>query len=130
MARMSGFDERPHAHPIWHRTRRPARRRETVRWACCYELLTGTTPFDKERLRAAALSEMVRLIKEEEAPRPSVRLSSSNNLPKIAAARKTEPARLSKLVRGEIDWIVMKCLEKDRSRRYDTASGLARDVER
>ena len=64
------------------------------------------------------------------ASRRSVRLSSSNNLPKIAAARKTEPARLSTLVRGEIDWIVMKCLEKDRARRYDTASGLARDVER
>src|SRR5947209_6530001 len=95
-----------------------------------YELLTGTTPLERKRLRAVALDEMVRLIKEEEAPRPSVRLSSSNNLPKIAAARKTEPARLSKLVRGEIDWIVMKCLEKDRSRRYDTASGLARDVER
>jgi WD40 repeat protein/serine/threonine protein kinase len=95
-----------------------------------YELLTGTTPLERKRLREAALDEMVRLIKEEEAPRPSQRLSSSNNLPKIAAARKTEPARLSKLVRGELDWIVMKCLEKDRSRRYDTASGLARDLER
>src|SRR6266581_1026491 len=95
-----------------------------------YELLTGTTPLERTRLRAAALGELVRLIKEEEAPRPSVRLSSSHNLPKIAAARKTEPARLSKLVRGEIDWIVMRCLNKDRSRRYDTASGLARDVER
>src|SRR5262249_31393988 len=60
-----------------------------------YELLTGTTPLEKERLRQAALTEMVRLIKEEEAPRPSLRLSSSNNLPKIAAARSTEPARLS-----------------------------------
>jgi WD40 repeat protein/serine/threonine protein kinase len=95
-----------------------------------YELLTGTTPLERQRLREAALGELVRLIKEEEAPRPSQRLSSSNNLPKIAAARKTEPARLSKLVQGEIDWIVMKCLEKDRARRYDTASGLARDVER
>ncbi|HUY35213.1 MAG TPA: protein kinase [Pirellulales bacterium] len=95
-----------------------------------YELLTGTTPLERKRLREAALDEMVRLIKEEEAPRPSARLSSSNDLPKIAAARKTKPARLSKLVRGEIDWMVMKCLEKDRSRRYDTASGLARDVER
>ena len=73
---------------------------------------------------------MVRLIKEEEAPRPSVRLSSSNNLRKIAAARSTEPARLSRLIRGEIDWIVMKCLEKDRTRRYESASGLARDIER
>jgi WD40 repeat protein/serine/threonine protein kinase len=94
-----------------------------------YELLTGTTPVERKRLREAALDELVRLIKEEEAPPPSKRLSSSNNLPKIAAARKTEPARLSKLVRGDIDWIVMKCLEKDRSRRYDTASGLARDLE-
>jgi WD40 repeat protein/serine/threonine protein kinase len=95
-----------------------------------YELLTGTTPLERTRLREAALDEMVRLIREEEAPRPSVRLSSSNDLPKIAAARKTEPARLSKLVRGEIDWIVMKCLEKDRSRRYETANGLAQDVQR
>ncbi len=60
-----------------------------------YELLTGTTPLGRERLRQAALDEMVRLIKEEEPPRPSVRLSSSHNLPKIAAARNTEPARLS-----------------------------------
>jgi WD40 repeat protein len=95
-----------------------------------YELLTGTTPLEGRRLREAALDEVVRLIKEEEPPRPSVRLSSSDTLPKIAAACKTEPARLSKLVRGEIDWIVMKCLEKDRSHRYETASGLARDVER
>ena len=95
-----------------------------------YELLTGTTPLERTLLREAALDEMVRLIREKEAPRRSLRLSSSNNLPKIAAARKTEPARLSKLVRGEIDWIVMKCLEKDRSRRYETANGVARDLER
>ncbi len=94
-----------------------------------YELLTGTTPLEKQRLREAAFGELVRLIKEEEPPRPSVRLSSSGDLPKIAAARKTEPARLSKLVRGEVDWIVMKCLEKDRTRRYETANGLAKDVE-
>jgi len=95
-----------------------------------YELLTGTTPLERQRLRQAALGELVRLIKEEEPPRPSVRLSGSGDLPKIAAARRTEPARLSKLVRGEVDWIVMKCLEKDRTRRYETASGLARDVAR
>jgi WD40 repeat protein/serine/threonine protein kinase len=95
-----------------------------------YELLTGTTPLERQRLREAALDELVRLIRDVEPPRPSQRLSSSNNLPKIAAARKTEPARLANLVRGEIDWIVMRCLEKDRSRRYETASGLARDVER
>jgi serine/threonine protein kinase len=94
-----------------------------------YELLTGTTPLEKKRLREAALDEMVRLIRQEEAPRPSARLSSSNNLPKIAAARNTDPARLSKLVRGDIDWIVMKCLEKDRTRRYESAGGLARDIE-
>jgi hypothetical protein len=95
-----------------------------------YELLTGTTPLGRERMRTAALHELVRLIKEEEAPRPSVRHSSSDLLPKIAAARKTEPDRLPKLVRGELEWIVMKCLEKGRTRRYDGAGGLARDVER
>jgi WD40 repeat protein/serine/threonine protein kinase len=95
-----------------------------------YELLTGTTPLERQRLRQAALDELVRLIKEEEAPRPSARLSSSNNLRKIAAARNTEPALLSKVLKGDIDWIVMKCLEKDRTRRYESASGLARDVQR
>ena len=77
-----------------------------------YELLTGTTPLERTRLREAALDEMVRLIKEEEAPRPSLRLSSSNDLPTPPAAARPEPARLSNLVRGEIDWIVMKCLER------------------
>jgi serine/threonine protein kinase len=95
-----------------------------------YELLTGTTPLERQRARVAALDELVRLIREEEAPRPSKRLSTSGTLPKIAAARKTEPARLLKQVRGEIDWIVMKCLEKDRTRRYEAANGLARDVQR
>ena len=95
-----------------------------------YELLTGTTPLEHERLRRRPLDEMLRLIKEEEPPRPSARLSSSNNLPKIAAARNTEPGRLSGIVRGELDWIVMKCLEKDRTRRYETANGLARDIQR
>jgi serine/threonine protein kinase/tetratricopeptide (TPR) repeat protein len=95
-----------------------------------YELLTGTTPLERQRLRQAALAEVVRLIKEEESPRPSRRLSSSNNLAKIAAARGTAAAQLSGLVRGDIDWIVMKCLEKDRTRRYETASGLTRDIER
>src|SRR5262249_26299699 len=74
--------------------------------------------------------EMLRVIKEEEPPRPSARLSGSGSLPSLAAQRQLEPVKLTKLVRGELDWIVMKCLEKDRSRRYDTASGLARDVER
>ncbi len=95
-----------------------------------YELLTGTTPLERPKVREAALHELVRLIKEEEPPRPSVRLSTSGTLPKVAAACRTEPAQLSQLLRGELDWIVMKCLEKDRARRYDTANGLARDVER
>src|SRR5258708_1065844 len=73
---------------------------------------------------------MLRLIKEEDPQRPSARLSGSGSLPSLAAQRQLEPVKLTKLVRGELDWIVMKCLEKDRSRRYDTANGLARDVER
>jgi serine/threonine protein kinase/WD40 repeat protein len=95
-----------------------------------YELLTGTTPLERPRLRQAAFDEIRRIIKEEEPQRPSVRLSTSGALAKVAAARKTDPAKLSRLVRGELDWVVMRCLEKDRTRRYDTASGLARDVER
>ena len=71
------------------------------------------------------------LIREEEPPRPSTRLSGSGEaLVRISAQRKTEPAQLARLLRGELDWIVMKALEKDRGRRYETASGLARDVER
>jgi serine/threonine protein kinase len=95
-----------------------------------YELLTGTTPLERPRLRQAALDEVVRLIREEEPPRPSARLSSSGNLPRIAADRRTEPGRLTTLVRGELDWIVMRCLEKNRARRYESASALVRDAER
>jgi tetratricopeptide (TPR) repeat protein len=95
-----------------------------------YELLTGTTPFERERLREAAFDELLRIIREEEPPKPSARLSTCDTLPSIAANRDTEPARLNKDVRGELDWIVMKCLEKDRNRRYETANGLVRDIER
>jgi tetratricopeptide (TPR) repeat protein len=95
-----------------------------------YELLTGTTPFEKKRLREAALDEMLRIIREEEPPKPSTRLSTTEELPSIAANRGLEPKKLSGVVRGELDWIVMKALEKDRNRRYETANGLARDVER
>ncbi len=94
-----------------------------------YELLTGNTPFDKQRLRSAAFDEMLRIIREEEPPRPSTRLSSSEHLPSIAVNRKTEPTKLSGLVRGELDWIVMRALEKDRTRRYETASSFAADVQ-
>jgi WD40 repeat protein/serine/threonine protein kinase len=96
-----------------------------------YELLTGTTPFDRERFKRAAYDEIRRIIREEEPPRPSTRLSEATaSLPSISAQRRTEPAKLTRLVRGELDWIVMKCLEKDRNRRYETANGLAVDVQR
>jgi WD40 repeat protein/serine/threonine protein kinase len=95
-----------------------------------YELLTGSTPLTHRRAQEVGLLEVLRLIREEEPPRPSVRLSSTQELPAVSASRQTEPARLTRLVRGELDWIVMKCLEKDRGRRYETANGLARDVER
>jgi serine/threonine protein kinase len=95
-----------------------------------YELLTGTTPFAKKRLREAAFDEMLRIIREEEPPKPSMRLSSTEELPSIAANRGLEPKKLSGVMRGDLDWIVMKCLEKDRNRRYEVASGLSRDIER
>ena len=95
-----------------------------------YELLTGSTPFEQTRLRSAAIDEMLRIIREEEPPRPSTRLSSSEALPTIAASRHTDPARLNRLLRGELDWIVMKCLEKERNRRYESANALAHDIER
>ncbi len=95
-----------------------------------YELLSGETPFDKQRLRSAAFDEMLRIIREEEPPKPSTRLSSSQSLPSIAAQRQLEPKKLTTLVAGDLDWIVMKALEKDRNRRYETANGFARDVQR
>jgi len=95
-----------------------------------YELLSGTTPLERDRVRRAAWDEMLRLIREEEPPRPSARLSGSASLPGVAAQRQLTPVRLTNLVRGELDWIVMKCLEKDRTQRYETANGLAADVER
>ena len=88
-----------------------------------YELLTGSTPLEKERLRAAAFTEVLRRIREEEPPRPSTRLGTTEETASIAAQRWTEPAKLARLVRGELDWIVMKALEKDRTRRYESAGG-------
>src|SRR5207244_4047870 len=73
---------------------------------------------------------MIRIIREEEPSKPSTRLSSDESLPSLAALRQTEPRRLMTMLRGELDWVVMKCLEKQRDRRYETASGLARDVQR
>jgi serine/threonine protein kinase/tetratricopeptide (TPR) repeat protein len=96
-----------------------------------YELLTSTTPFDKDRLKEVGYDEMRRIIREEEPPRPSTRISTLGKAATtVSAQRKSDPRRLSQLFRGELDWIVMKCLEKDRNRRYETASALAADVQR
>jgi hypothetical protein len=95
-----------------------------------YELLTGSTPLERKRITQAAFLEVLRVIREEEAPRPSLRLSTTEDLTSIAACRHIEPRKLSGLVRGELDWIVMKALEKDRNRRYETANGLAADLRR
>src|SRR5262249_201983 len=96
-----------------------------------YELLTGSTPLTHKRMKEAAYGEILRLIKEEEPPRPSTRLSESGEaLASISANRQTEPAKLTKLVRGELDWIVMKTLEQEGNRRYETANAFAGDVQR
>ncbi len=95
-----------------------------------YELLTGGTPLERQQMKQAAYIEILRLIKEVEPPKPSTRLSSSQNLPSIAAQRRIEPNQLKRSLTGDLDWIVMKALDKERSRRYETANGLARDVER
>ena len=95
-----------------------------------YELLTGSTPVDRKSLGQAALLEVLRIVREVEAPRASVKLSSIDTLPSVAANRNTEPAKLSKLLRGELDWVLLKALEKDRTRRYDTANALASEIQR
>src|SRR5205085_7210309 len=96
-----------------------------------YELLTGTTPLAREQLNAAGYDEIRRIIREEEAPRPSTRLSTLGPAARTASAnRRSEPHKLSALLRGELDWVVMKALEKDRNRRYESAAGFAADVQR
>jgi tetratricopeptide (TPR) repeat protein len=97
-----------------------------------YELLTGTTPFDSEKLKQAGFDEMRRLIREQDPPRPSQRISTlaAQALTTLIERRGVDARRLSRSLRGELDWIVMKALEKDRNRRYDTASALAEDVQR
>src|SRR5262249_6500811 len=96
-----------------------------------YELLTGTTPFDKDRLKQAGFDEMRRIIREEEPPRPSTRISTLGPAAAtVSANRQSDPTKLSRFLRGELDWIVMKALEKDRNRRYETASAFAVDVQR
>ena len=97
-----------------------------------YELLTGLTPFDAAKLQHCPMDELFRFILETEPPRPSTRLTSLTppELATVAQSRQTDPTKLPPLLRGDLDWIVMKCLEKERARRYETASGLARDLER
>jgi eukaryotic-like serine/threonine-protein kinase len=95
-----------------------------------YELLTGTTPFEGDRLRTLPLDELRRIIREEEPARPSARMSTlAERADAVSVNRQSDPKRLVRLFRRELDWIVMKCLEKDRTRRYETASGLARDIQ-
>src|SRR5262249_12713839 len=96
-----------------------------------YELLTGTTPFSKERLQEISYDELRRIIREEEPPKPSTRISTLGQAAStISTHRQSDPKRLSQLFRGEVDWIVMKALEKDRNRRYESASAFAADVQR
>lgn len=100
--------------------------------AMLYELLTGSTPIDQEMLRQQAILRVLESIRESEPPRPSTRLSSSTQdaVSGISAQRQIDPNQLKSILRGELDWIVMKALEKDRTRRYDTASSFAEDIER
>jgi len=95
-----------------------------------YELLPGSPPLDARQFKRGGLLELLRQVREVDAPRPSTRLGTADGLPTIAANRSTEPVKLARLLRNELDWIVLKALEKDRARRYDSASDFAQDVER
>jgi serine/threonine protein kinase/tetratricopeptide (TPR) repeat protein len=95
-----------------------------------YELLTGTTPLEKAQMKEAAYDEFLRLIKEVEPPKPSTRLNGSASLPSVAAQRSIDPSHLTRSIAGDLDWVVMKALEKERCRRYETANGLVEDIRR
>lgn len=95
-----------------------------------YELLSGHTPVDRKSMEKAAIYEILRIVRDVDAPLLSAKLSSIDTLPNVAANRRTEPKRLATQFRGELDWVLHKALEKDRTRRYSTASNLARDIQR
>jgi WD40 repeat protein len=95
-----------------------------------YELLTGTTPLGRERKKDSSIMELLRLVREDEPPPPSTRLSTAEDLPSIAARRGVEPKKLTGLIRGDLDSVVMMAIEKDRNRRYETANSLANDIAR
>jgi serine/threonine protein kinase/tetratricopeptide (TPR) repeat protein len=95
-----------------------------------YELLVGSPPLDVKHFKQGAIHEMLRMVREDEPPRPSTKLSKGPALPSIAANRNIDPAKLTQFLRGELDWVVMKAIDKDRARRYETASSFARDIER
>ncbi len=95
-----------------------------------YELLTGSTPITRESFKKVALDEMLKLIRDQQAPTPSSRLSTADRTPSVASNRQMEPGKLGRFVKGELDWIVLKALSKERDRRYETANGFARDIER
>jgi len=94
-----------------------------------YELLTGATPLDERSLRSRAYAEIQRIIREVDPPAPSTRVSTMESLASVAARRALEPRRLQQRLHGELDWIVMKALEKERARRYDSAAALASDIQ-
>ncbi len=95
-----------------------------------YELLTGTVLFDKKRMRSVALDQVLKIIREEDPPKPSLRLSTVESSAEAASHRGVEPKRLGQMLRGDLDWIVMKAVEKERSHRYETANGLVLDIQR
>jgi serine/threonine protein kinase len=95
-----------------------------------YELLSGHTPVDRKSMQKAAIYEILRIVRDVDAPLLSAKLSSIDTLPNVAANRRTEPKKLATQFRGELDWVLLKALEKDRTRRYATAIGLASDIQR
>ena len=93
-----------------------------------YELLVGSPPIDAKQFKRGAILEMLRMVREVDPPRPSTKVSTAEALPSIAASRDVEPAQLKRALQGDLDWVVMKALEKDRTRRYETANGFAADI--